>query len=48
MRNLNKASRELFRRCPDECYASLTALWEHCHRRKEADSERCVPPVAIR
>ena len=47
MHNLNKASRELFRRSPDECFASLTALWEHCHKRKEADNERWVPPIAI-
>lgn len=35
MSNLTTASRELFKRQPDECYPSLTALWEHCQRQKE-------------
>ena len=48
MNNLKKASHEMFRRSPDECFTSLTALWEHCYSRKEADNERWVPPVAIR
>ena len=40
MSNLTKASRELFKRQPDECFPSLTALWEHCQRQKEACVDR--------
>jgi hypothetical protein len=48
MQNLDRASKELFRRSPDECFPSLTAICEHCQRRKEVDRERWLPPAAIR
>jgi len=35
MANLDKASRELFRRQPDECFSSIPTLWQHCYRQKE-------------
>ena len=47
MSNLTKASRELFKRQPDECFPSLTALSEHCQRQKEACVDRWVPPRSI-
>ena len=47
MQNLTKASQELFKRQPDECFESLTALWEHCRRQKEACVDRWVPPRSI-
>ena len=47
MQNLTKASGELFRRQPDECFESLTALSEHCRRQKEACVDRWVPPRSI-
>ncbi len=47
MQNLTKASRELFKRQPDECFESLTALWEHCQRQKEVCVDRWVPPRSI-
>ena len=28
MRNLTRASEELFRRRPDECFATFDALWQ--------------------
>ncbi len=40
MPNLTKASRELFKRQPDECFPSLTVSWEHCQRQKEACVDR--------
>ena len=29
MQNLTRASEELFRRGPDECFATFDALWQH-------------------
>jgi len=34
MQNLTRASEELFRRGPDECFATLGALWQHCQEAK--------------
>ena len=48
MSNPTDASRELFKRQPDECSASLTALWEHCQRQIEACVFRWVAPRPIR
>jgi len=39
MVNLTKASRELFRRTPDERFHSFDALLAHCHERKERSNE---------
>ena len=47
MSNLTDASRELFKRQPDECFPSLTSLREHCRRQKEACVDRWVPPRSI-
>jgi hypothetical protein len=32
--NLTRASRELFRRTPDECFGSLTELRRHCEQQR--------------
>lgn len=34
MRTLTRASEELFRRGPDECFATFDALWRHCQEAK--------------
>ena len=47
MQNLTKASRELYRRQPDGCFESLTALCEHCRRQNETCVNRWVPPRSI-
>ena len=47
MQNLTKASRELFKRHPDECSESLTALSEQCQRQKEVCVDRWVPPRSL-
>ena len=44
MQNLTRASNELFRRTPDECFPSLQALWEHCHKRRESSLDHWHPP----
>jgi hypothetical protein len=48
MTNLTKANEELFRRAPDECFSSLTAIWEHCHQRRERGTDHWHPPQSLR
>jgi len=48
MTNLTKANDELFRRAPDECFPSLTAIWEHCHQRRERGTDHWHPPQSLR
>ena len=40
MTNLTRAHNELFRRTPDECFASLDALTEHCAQQKQLSEDR--------
>lgn len=47
MQNLTRASRELFRRTPDECFESLGALANHCQLQKEKSLDRWHPPQAF-
>ncbi len=46
--NLTGASRELFRRAPDEAFASLAELSARCRGRKERSTERWLPPHRLR
>ena len=46
--NLSGAHNELFRRGPDETFASLQELWEHCQREKEQSQDRWRPPQDLR
>ena len=46
--NLTQASRELFRRAPDERFASLDDLWRHCQDFKERSTDRWHSPAEIR
>ncbi len=46
--NLSQASRELFRRTPDERYASLDDLWHHCQNQKDHSTDRWHAPAEIR
>jgi hypothetical protein len=48
MTNLTRASKELFRRTPDEFFPSLQALWEHCHAEKERSTDRWQPTNTLR
>ncbi len=43
MQNLTRASEELFRRGPDECFATFDALWQHCQETKARSVERWPP-----
>lgn len=45
MQNLTRAHNELFRRHPDERFASLADLWEHCQGMKRWSSVKWVPPA---
>ncbi|MBN9519238.1 DUF932 domain-containing protein [bacterium] len=45
--NLTRASRELFRRGPDERFPDLDALLAHCRREKEDSTDRWHPPPSL-
>ena len=47
MQNLTRASRELFRRTPDETYASLEALVDHCHQQRETSTDHWLSPNSL-
>lgn len=46
--NLTGAHNELFRRGPDEVFASVQELWEHCQLEKELSLDRWNPPQELR
>jgi hypothetical protein len=46
--NLTQASRELFRRAPDERFASLDDLWRHCQDSRDRSTDRWHSPTEIR
>ena len=48
MQNLTRASEELFRRGPDECFATLDALWQLCQEAKARSVERWHSPTELR
>jgi hypothetical protein len=45
MSNLVRASRELFRRTPDERFETLAHVWKHCQDEKEQSVDRWIAPV---
>ena len=45
--NLTRASKELFRRTPDECFPSLSVLSQHCRWQQEQSREIWQPPQGI-
>ena len=48
MSNLTKASRELFRRQPDECFSSLGEILARCRADAERSTDRWKPPKGIK
>lgn len=48
MQNLTRASSELFRRSPDECFDSLISLYERCQQRRERSVDHWHPPQNLR
>ncbi|QOJ03672.1 MAG: hypothetical protein HRU71_09305 [Planctomycetia bacterium] len=47
MQTLTLASAELFRRSPDECFATFDELWRHCQEAKAKSMERWHSPSEI-
>ena len=47
MQTLTQASEELFRRGPDECFATFDDLWQHCQAAKAKSVERWHPPTDL-
>lgn len=47
MTNLTKAHQELFARTPDETFASMQELWDHCYRQREQSTDRWHAPDAL-
>ena len=45
--NLTRASKELFRRTPDECFPSLGLLSQHCQWQKQQALEIWQPPRTL-
>ncbi len=48
MQNLMRASDELFRRGPDECFATFDDLYRHCAEVKEKSRDRWHQPSRVR
>jgi hypothetical protein len=47
MQNLTRASRELFRRTPDEMFPSLDALASHCRQQWEQSTDHWMSPTTL-
>ena len=47
MTNLTKAHDELYRRGPDETFATMQDLWDHCYRQRERSTDRWHAPGAL-
>jgi hypothetical protein len=45
--NLTRASRELFRRNPDECFESLSDLSNHCRHKQQTSTDLWRPPTDL-
>ena len=47
MSNLTRASRELYRRTPDETYSTLEDLVGHCRQQREDSIDHWIPPKGL-
>ena len=47
MTKLTRASRELFRRTPDETYPTLQALVDHCRQRRDQSQDHWLSPTGL-
>lgn len=45
---LTRASNELFKRKPDECFANMSDLFRHCQQQKDDAVEKWVAPSEVR
>ena len=48
MTHLSRAHRELFRRAPDERFASLATLLAHCQQQRDDSADRWELPQSLR
>jgi hypothetical protein len=47
MVNLTRAHQELYSRMPDERFATLDDLWQHCRETRETSTDRWTPPTDL-
>ena len=47
MVQLTRASQELYRRSPDECFATVADLWQHCRQEREFSQDRWHLPQVL-
>ena len=47
MTNLTRASRELFRRTPDETYPTLQTLVDHCRQQRDQSQDHWLSPTGL-
>ena len=47
MQNLTRAHEQLYRRCPDERYSTISELWNHCSDIRQWSTENWVPPADL-
>lgn len=47
MQNLTCAHDQLYRRSPDERFASVSELWQHCYNMKQWSTEQWVTPAEL-
>ena len=45
---LTRASNELFKRKPDECFPNMADLFRHCQQQKENAVEKWISPSEVR
>ena len=47
MVQLTRASQELYRRSPDECFATVAELWQHTRHEREFSQDRWHLPQVL-
>ena len=47
MVQLTRASHELYRRSPDECFATVAELWQHTRQEREFSQDRWHLPQVL-
>ena len=47
MQNLTRAHNELYRRCPDERFSTISDLWQHCSDVRQYSTEQWASPAEL-
>ena len=47
MVQLTRASQELYRRSPDECFSTIEELWQHTRQEREFSQDRWHLPQVL-